>query len=78
MFNVGDQVIMWWKPALTQGKFVLQRRGPYKVKAILGNGTYKLSNDHETLKALINSNLLKLYHDYCWMQLIIYVTSKDI
>jgi len=48
------------------------------VKAVLENGIYKLSDDHGTLKAPINSDLLKLYHDYRWMQPIVYVTSKDI
>ena len=54
MFKIGDQVTMWWTSARTQGKFVPWRKGPYEVVAILGNGTYKLADEHETLKALIN------------------------
>ncbi len=42
---------MWWISARTQGKFVPQRKGPYKVVAILGNGTYKLADERGTLKA---------------------------
>src|SRR6266540_7166719 len=32
VYQVGDQVTMWWKPALTQGKFVPRRRDLTKLK----------------------------------------------
>ena len=72
-FKIGDQVTMWWTPARTQGKFVPQRKGPYKVVAILGNGTYKLADERETLKAPINGNLLKLYKNYEFLEPIIMI-----
>ena len=64
---------MWWIPAWTQGKFVPQRKGPYKIVAILGNGTYKLANECGTLKALINGDLLKLYKDYKFLEPIVVI-----
>ncbi len=63
-FKIGDQVTIWWTPARTQGKFVPRRKGPYEVVAILGNSTYKLADERETLKVLINGDLLKLYKGY--------------
>ncbi len=54
MFKIGDQVTMWWISTRIQEKFVPRCKGPYEVVAILGNGTYKLADEHETLKALIN------------------------
>ncbi len=64
---------MWWTPAHTQGKFVLRRKGPYEVVAILGNGTYKLADEHGTLKAPINGDLLKLYKGYDFIELIVVI-----
>src|SRR6266542_7172559 len=72
-FKIGDQVTMWWTPARTQGKFVLRRKGPYEVVAILKNGTYKLADERETLKAPINGNLLKLYKGYDFLKPIIVI-----
>ncbi len=48
---------MWWKPTLTQEKFVSRNKGSYKIVAILGNGTYKLADKCEMLKAPINGDL---------------------
>ncbi len=41
--------------------------------AILENGTYKLVDEHGTLKALINEDLLKLYKGYEFMEPIIVI-----
>ena len=73
MFNIGDQVTMWWTPARTQGKFVPQHKGPYEVVAILGNGTYKLADERGILKAPINGDLLKLYKGYEFMEPIVVI-----
>src|SRR6266542_6902866 len=72
-FKIGGQVTMWWTPARTQGKFVLGRKGPYEVVAILGNRTYKLADECGTLKALINGDLLKLYKSYEFLEPIIVI-----
>ena len=72
-FKIGDQVTMWWTPARTQGKFIPRRKGSYEVVAILGNGTYKLANECEILKAPINGDLLKLYKDYEFLELIVVI-----
>src|SRR6266540_1227662 len=73
IFKIGDQVTMWWIPARTQRKFVLQRKGPYEIVAILENGTYKLADERETLKVPINGNLLKLYKNYEFLELIVVI-----
>ena len=73
IFKIEDQVIIQWTSACTQGKFVLRRRGPFKIIAILRNGTYKVGNKCEILKVLINRNLLKLYKNYEFMELIIVI-----
>ena len=52
---------------------MLRRKGPYEVVAILGNGTYKLADKREILKALINGDLLKLYKGYDFLELIIVI-----
>ncbi len=70
---MGDQVTMWWIPAQTQGKFVPQRKGPYEVVAILGNGTYKLADERRTLKTSINEDLLKLYKSYEFLEPIVVI-----
>src|SRR6266498_39165 len=72
-FKIGDQVTMWWTSARTQGKFVPRHKGPYEVVAILENGTYKLADECGTLKAPINGNLLKLYKDYEFLELIVII-----
>ena len=72
-FKIEDQVIMWWMPARTQGKFVPRRKGPYEVVVILGNDTYKLADEHGTLKALINGDLLKLYKGYDFLEPIVVI-----
>ncbi len=72
-FKIGDQVTMWWIPARTQGKFVPRRKGPYEVIAILDNSTYKLTDKRETLKALINRDLLKLYKGYDFLEPIVVI-----
>jgi len=41
--------------------------------AILGNGTYKLADERETLKALINGDLLKLYKSYEFLEPIVVI-----
>ncbi len=64
---------MWWTPARTRGKFVPRRKGPYEVIAILGNRTYKLADECETLKAPINGDLLKLYKSYDFLELIVVI-----
>ncbi len=73
IFKIGDQVTMWWISARTQGKFVPQHKGPYEVIAILGNSTYKLADERETLKAPINGDLLKLYKSYEFLKPIIVI-----
>ena len=72
-FKIGDQVIMWWTPACIQGKFVYRHKGPYEVVAILGNSTYKLADERETLKVLINGDLLKFYKSYDFLKLIVVI-----
>ncbi len=72
-FKIGDQVTMWWIPARTQGKFIPQRKGPYEIVAILGNRTYKLADERETLKAFINGDLLKLYKSYEFLEPIVVI-----
>ena len=72
-FKIGDQVTMWWTLARTQGKFVPQRKGLYEIVAILGNGTYKLADEREILKAPINEDLLKLYKGYEFLEPIIVI-----
>ena len=72
-FKIGDQVTMWRTPARTQGKFVLQRKGLYEVVAILGNRTYKLADERETLKASINGDLLRLYKNYEFLESIVVI-----
>ncbi len=64
---------MWQKPALTQEKFVSRHRGLFEIVVILGNSTYKLANERETLKIAINGDLLKLYKNYEYMKLIIII-----
>src|SRR6266540_1025381 len=73
IFKIGDQVTIWWTPARTQGKFVSQRKGLYEIVAILGSGTYKLADERETLKALINGDLLKLYKSYEFLEPIVVI-----
>jgi len=48
-------------------------RGLFEIVAILENGTYKLADKRETLKALINKDLLKLYKSYEFMKLIVII-----
>ena len=73
MFKIENQVIMWWTPARTQGKFVPQHKGPYEIVAILGNSTYELADECKTLKALINGDLLKLYKSYDFLKPIVVI-----
>ncbi len=73
IFKIEDQVTMWWIPARTQGKFIPRRKGLYEIVAILGNSTYKLADKHETLKVLINGDLLKLYKGYDFLELIVII-----
>jgi len=73
MFKIEDQVTMWWIPARTQGKFVPRHKGPYEIVAILGNGTYKLADERETLKVPINGDLLKIYKSYEFLEPIIVI-----
>ena len=72
-FKIGDQVIMWWTLARTQGKFVPQRKGLYEIVAILENGMYKLTDKRGTLKVPINGDLLKLYKDYEFLEPIVVI-----
>ncbi len=72
-YKLEDKVTMYWKLAETQGKFVLRRRGPYDIMGVLGNGTYKLADKKGVLKASINGDLLKLYKDYSWMELVVVI-----
>ena len=72
-FKIEDQVTIWWTLACTQGKFVPQRKGSYEVVAILGNRTYKLADERETLKAPINGDLLKLYKSYEFLEPIVVI-----
>ena len=64
---------MWWTLARIQGRFIPRRKGPYEIVAILENGTYKLADKHETLKAPINRDLLKLYKSYEFMKPIVVI-----
>jgi len=73
VFKIGDQVTMWWTPARTQGKFIPQCKGSYEVVAILENGTYKLADEHEILKAPINGDLLKLFKGYDFLEPIVVI-----
>jgi len=73
MFKIGDWVTMWWTSTWTQEKFVPKHKELYEIVAILGNGTYKLADEHETLKALINRDLLKLYKSYEFMEPIVVI-----
>jgi len=52
---------------------VSRRKGSYEIVAILENGTYKLADERETLKASINKDLLKLYKSYEFMESIIVI-----
>ncbi len=72
-FKIRDQVTMWQTLIRTQGKFVPRCRGLFEIVAILENGTYKLADKRETLKALINKDLLKLYKSYEFMKLIVII-----
>jgi len=72
-FKIRDQVSMWWTPARTQGKFIPQRKGLYEIVAILGNSTYKLADERDTLKTPINGDLLKLYKSYEFLEPIIVI-----
>ncbi len=73
VFKIGDQITMWWTPVRTQEKFVLRCRGLFKIVAIYENSSYKLVDKYETLKTLINRNLLKLYKSYEFMKLIVII-----
>ena len=73
MFKIEDQVIIWQTSTRTQGKFVLRCRGLFEIITILENGTYKLTDECETLKTLINGDLLKLYKSYDFMKLIVII-----
>ena len=73
IFKIEDQVTMQQIPARIQGKFVSRRKGPYEVVAILRNGTYKLADECETLKAPINGDLLKLYKGYEFLDSIVVI-----
>ncbi len=44
-------------------KFQPKWKEPYQITAVLNKGAYRLSIDGKELKATINGNLLKLYHD---------------
>jgi len=57
---------------------VSRRKGSYEIVAILENGTYKLADERETLKASINKDLLKLYKSYEFMESIIVIDSMAI
>ena len=72
-FKIGDQVTMWQTLVQIQGKFVPRRKGSYEIVSILGNGTYKLADEWETLKILINGDLLKLYKSYEFLKPIIVI-----
>ncbi len=72
-FKMGDQVTMWWTPTRTQGKFVPRHRGLFEIVAILENCTYKLADEHEILKTLINEDLLKLYKSYKFLEPIVVI-----
>ena len=64
---------MWQKPALTQEKFIFKHKGLFEIVAIYENKIYKLADKCETLKILINENLLKLYNSYNFMKSIIVI-----
>ena len=64
---------MWWTFTQTQEKFVLRGKGSFEIVAILGNSTYKLADECEILKILINGDLLKLYKNYNFMEPIIVI-----
>ena len=73
VFKIKDQITMWWIPARTQEKFVSRWRELFEIVVILGNNTYKLADECETLKAPINEDLLKLYKSYEFMEPIIVI-----
>ena len=73
IFKIGDQIIMWQTSARKQGKFVSRRKGSYEVVAILGNSTYKLADEYETLKSPINEDLLMLYKGYNFLKPIVVI-----
>ncbi len=73
IFKIGDQVIIQQTSAYTQEKFISRCRGLFEIVAILGNSTYKLADEHETLKASINRDLLKLYKSYDFMKPIVVI-----
>ncbi len=50
-----------------------RHKGSYEIVAILGNGTYKLADECETLKIPINGDLLKLYKSYEFMEPIVVI-----
>ena len=72
-YKLEDKVTMYWKLVETQGKFVLRRRGPYDIISVLSNRTYKLADEKGVLKASINGDLLKLYKDYSWIELVVII-----
>ncbi len=72
-FKIGDKITIYWKLAETQEKFVSWCREPYDIMGILGNRIYKLADEKEVLKALINEDLLKLYKDYSWMEPVVVI-----
>src|SRR6266542_1505876 len=72
-YKLGDKVIMYWKLAETQGKFMSRRQGSYDIVGVLGNRTYKLADEKGVLKAPINGDLLKLYKDYSWMEPVVVI-----
>ncbi len=73
IFKISDQIIMWWTPTRTQGKFVPRCKGSYEIVAILENSTYKLADKHGTFKAPINGDLLKLYKSYEFLEPIVVI-----
>ena len=73
IFKIEDKITMQQTPAYTQGKFVPRHKGPFKIIAILENSIYKLTDEYETIKALINEDLLKLYKSYNFIEPIVVI-----
>ena len=65
-FKISDKVLMYdaARDKHFTGKLKPKWKGPYYIHDVLRNGTYKLRTmDGKVLVALINTQLLKKYHD---------------
>jgi hypothetical protein len=64
MFETGELVLLYKSKIKGHNKLEERWKGPYRIREALGNGAYRLETiDQKVLKALINRDRLKLYHE---------------